>query len=870
MKYYTWKDVERKLFINKSLWKKEIVDIEVYASEVVIKLVDLEKRDEVRKYLSEVLEKNIETDKLELDLQDNYLDIIYEESEGDKKDIIIPLFSRVLYRNSAYNEDMLEKGLEGKPVIAFHSYKGGVGRTLSLLAFAKAWSAEKQDSKLLIVDSDIEAPGLTWLTDTADEEGFSYMDLLEIIQGENSVDKIVDMVEQKVAHTVMSIDTLEKSVEHIILPTYRYKEQLLDMYSSPESIAKAYGKKYIIAEVLSKLAERLGADAVLIDLRAGVSEFSAPLLFDPRVKKYIVTSTSYQSVEGTRLLLEQINKGLPVSKNGNLPEIFVTMGMDGMDSSEISSKLIAEYNVDSLSVMQEEEEKESLTDNLITELPFASELVHLESLEQIMKVLEGREFYKNIQKLVKTNYSDEKAAVVDESIDRESVIQKIHLLAANQISAEGNGDFNVLMTGAIKNLIKKFYDKVPSTVVMGAKGAGKTFLFRELLKQVYWEGFISSINGKILEEKKTIMVPLIAPINVNELTDIMKKAIQGFNKEINGGKMLEWCWEENAEQAKEYLKEEHDEKEWREFWKKLVISNFSEEFDLQQIDERLGKENKRVVFLVDGLEEIFKETLTKQNEKNAVLGLVQGFINELRTRYKNIGGIVFLRKDLARNAVTVNFSQFESLYNSVELNWSRTEALRLVLWLVNQAIPGFYQGNVEIEQVVPDVIDKNLTRLWGVKLGKNESNEAYSSRWILAALSDFNGQLQARDIIRFLKYATKDVGKKVYDDRYIMPNEIKKAVPECSREKIDEVKQEIGDLSPIFKRLAEATPEKRVLPFNVNTFELSTTEETLMKQEGYLRVDNEKYYLPEIIRHALGFKYERGARPKVLSLLFDK
>ena len=487
-----------------------------------------------------------------------------------------------------------------------------------------------------------------------------------------------------------------------------------------------------------------------------------------------------------------------------------------------------------------------------------------------MKVLEGREFYKNIYKLVKTNYCDEKQTIVIDNIDREGVIQKIHLLATNQISAEGNGDFNVLMTSAIKNLIKKFYDKIPSTVVMGAKGAGKTFLFRELLKQIYWEGFISNINGDLIGEKKTIMVPLIAPINVNELTDIMKKTIQIFNKEIYWGKMIEWCWEENAEQAIEYLKEFHDEKEWREFWKNLVINNFPDEFDLQQIDDRLGKEKKRVVFLVDGLEEIFKETLSKQNEKNAVLGLVQGFINELRTRYNNIGGIVFLRKDLARNAVTVNFSQFESLYNNVELNWSRTEALRLVLWLVNQAIPGFYQGNVEIEQVVPDIIDKNLTRLWGVKLGKNESNEAYSSRWILAALSDFNGQLQARDIIRFLKYATKDVGKKVYDDRYIMPNEIKKAVPECSREKIEEVKQEIGDLSPIFKRLAEATPEKRVLPFNANTFELSTTEETLMKQEGYLRVDNEKYYLPEIIRHALGFKYERGARPKVLSLLFDK
>lgn len=871
MKYYTWKDVERTLRKNKKSLIDGIIDVEVYASEIVVELTDIRNRNEAQACLSDILVRNLESDKLYLDLSDSYIDITYEESENsEKKDIVIPLFNKVLYRDSAYQPDMLEGTLPGKPVIAFHSYKGGVGRTLSLLAFAKAWSAEKQGKKLLIVDSDIEAPGLTWLTNTADEETFSYLDLLEVIQGESNVDKIVDAVEKYASHTVISVDTALMSVEHIILPTYRYQEQLLDIYSSPESIVKSYKKKYILAEVLSKLAERLGAAAVLVDLRAGISEFSAPLLFDPRVKKYIVTSTSYQSVKGTRLLLEQLNKGLPVSKNGNLPEIFITMGMDGIDVSEISSELIAQYNVDNLIALQDEEEKESLTDNLITELPFASELVHLESLEQIMKVLEGRDFYRNICRLVRTNYCDEKQTVVNEIIDRESVIQKIHMLASRQISAEANADFNVLMTGAIKNLIKKFHENVPATVVMGAKGAGKTFLFREFLRQVYWESFISSINGEKIKEKNTIMVPLIAPINAIELIDIMKNSVRHFNVEVSFGEMLEWCWDDNREKIKEYSKEFHDEKEWKEFWKNLVSNNFAGELELQQIEEKLEKENKRIVFLVDGLEEILKETLSNQNEKNAILGLVQEFINELRTRYKNIGCIVFLRKDLARNAIAVNFSQFESLYSLVELNWSRTEALRLVLWLVNQAIPGFYKGQIEIEQVTSEVIEKNLTKLWGVKLGKNESNEAYASRWILAALSDFNGQLQARDIIRFLKFATKDTGKKVYEDRYIMPNEIKKAVPECSKEKIGEVRQEIGDLSPIFKKLEEASVEKRVLPFNSNTFQLSASEESLMKQEGYLRIDNEKYYLPEIIRHALGFKYERGARPKVLSLLFEK
>ena len=103
-----------------------------------------------------------------------------------------------------------------------------------------------------------------------------------------------------------------------------------------------------------------------------------------------------------------------------------------------------------------------------------------------------------------------------------------------------------------------------------------------------------------------------------------------------------------------------------------------------------------------------------------------------------------------------------------------------------------------------------------------------------------------------------------------MPNEIRKAMPNCSEEKIGEVKQEIGALKPIFELLSNAPEEKKVLPFDSGTFDLTTKDEQIMKQEGYLRIDNGKYYLPEIIRHALKFKYARGARPKVLSLIFEK
>ena len=271
--------------------------------------------------------------------------------------------------------------------------------------------------------------------------------------------------------------------------------------------------------------------------------------------------------------------------------------------------------------------------------------------------------------------------------------------------------------------------------------------------------------------------------------------------------------------------------------------------------------------MIDGLEEIFEHTISSENEKNAIRALCRDLVDEVKIAYHNVGLMIFLRKDMARDSLTINYEQFYSLYRDVELQWSNTEALRLAAWLTSQAVPDFYRGNIPIETASGEVIEQILNRLWGVKLGKPTSNEANSSRWILAALSDFNGQLQARDIIRFLEKATDHVGKAVYDDRYLMPTEIRKAVSECSNDKIGEIRDEIKALGPIFDKLEHASEEKKVLPFAADTFNLTQAEEKIMKQEGYLKIDNDRYYLPEIIRHALKFKYEKGARPKVLSLL---
>ncbi len=873
MMIYTWKDIERELLLNKGKWQGVISYTEIYTDEVIIHLKEGQTESSAEKILLQIFGKKYNGKRIFLDLSGEYLEVSFRITEDEEDNgIATPLFRNVLYQKTAYYSELIEKELPGVPVVAFHSYKGGVGRTLSLLAFVKAWSELnnlENDQKLLIIDADIEAPGITWLTMKQEESAFSFLDLLEVTQEKDNVEEIINLIADKVSELIVKIETEKGRAEHIVLPTYRYVEQLLDMYASPESLAVSYNKKYILAEVLSKLGEKVNADLVLIDLRAGLSEFSAPLLFDPRVKKYLVTSTSYQSIKGTGILLQQLSKGLPLNENSKIPEVLLTMVQNGMDTAEIISELVADYHPSII------ENDDSIMDDIVTELPFASELVHLQTLSKIMANLSGRDFYKNISEIVKNSYMVPKETKVGIlKISRNNVIKKIHEFAANQITAEGNETFEVLMTESIQNLIRKYKNSIPNTVIMGAKGSGKTFLYREILRERYWEKFVERMNKNELVAKDLnhgeciLTVPLLASGNAGGFPEVIKNAIANYNQCGTKGQISNSVYVDSKDMLLMQVRKDHDILEWKEIWKKVILNAFDKTYQsLEKLEEELKYKHIKIVFLLDGLEEIFEHTISSENEKNAIRALCRDLVDEVKIAYHNIGLIIFLRKDMARDSLTINYEQFYSLYRAVELQWSNTEALRLAAWLTSQAVADFYQENIPIEIAPGEVIEQTLNKLWGVKLGKPTSNEAYSSRWILAALSDFNGQLQARDIIRFLEKATTHVGKAKYEDRYLMPAEIRKAVSDCSNDKIGEIRDEIKALGPIFDKLEHASEEKKVLPFSADTFNLTQTEEKIMKQEGYLKIDNDRYYLPEIIRHALKFKYEKGARPKVLSLL---
>ena len=124
--------------------------------------------------------------------------------------------------------------------------------------------------------------------------------------------------------------------------------------------------------------------------------------------------------------------------------------------------------------------------------------------------------------------------------------------------------------------------------------------------------------------------------------------------------------------------------------------------------------------------------------------------------------------------------------------------------------------------------------MWGKKLGSDNSREARSEEWFLAALSDYNLQIQARDIVFFLAQAARDSASEDNNttrwlDRLLTPQAMRKALPVSSREKINAIAQENAPVGHIFDRLQELPADTRKIPFTLTLAKLDLTEARLLE-----------------------------------------
>lgn len=269
------------------------------------------------------------------------------------------------------------------------------------------------------------------------------------------------------------------------------------------------------------------------------------------------------------------------------------------------------------------------------------------------------------------------------------------------------------MTAPLKHLSKQYQEAIPTTVIMGAKGSGKTFLYRKFVEAKNWNTFFNAMGEKTsyVNKQDAMFVPVLATRNAQNMIDDLNSCIDVVNSSIRGMKIKKGVYLENGER----IKTRGNIRNLKDYWERLLVSSLGMDgTKLTQIDKQLVDQGKRIIYLIDGLEEYLPEVAKSIGEKEAIQTLCQDIVAKIKSECSNIGIIVFLRRDLAQNAITVNYTQFTKVYERTELKWSSNEALRLAVWLVSQADESFYKEEVGVDQASDEIIGEYLIQLWGL------------------------------------------------------------------------------------------------------------------------------------------------------------
>ena len=860
VRYYSWVDIQDRLISELPQHPlPQGVKLELYSIGLYVYHTAEVSPESVLAILTNIFPNGVEDEGLELESLDlsakRYLPIIFEEIEADEAQSL-PRFQPSFSRPSVFASMTVPSPVQrenAEPVmIATHSFKGGVGRTLHAMVMALSLS-NKSEAPILLIDADFEAPGITW---TQVNPEVSFTDFLNLVHSEPEPERAIELVSREIRN--------QREGNIFILPAFRTDHQLRSLEIKPEHIFRFHENPFILTDFVADLANELGVSHVIIDLRAGISELSSSWLLDPRVANIVVSTLSSQSVDGTMTVLELLSQNeqkfelspadppaLIVSQVApeRLNEMADIWKAENGESSNTQGQNMARLR-DAMAQYLTSADFEPDVQSPLAISPLYSELQVLSNdWQQIKDAISRTGIQDNVEEILGsylTSFAQQQPIT-----DVKEARSKLQETASKLIYAETGQDINdFYKSPAIRALAAKNRTRLPNLVSIGAKGAGKTFLFQQLSKAGNWEAFGRKVLGPQSDILSARMVKVTHPANLPD-DQLSVDWIKSIKPTFSEGQNKQW-----------------DLNRWQQHW--LDVIAWSDGFQVGKPDSfgeylsHLEKHQEKVVFIFDGLEDLFPNYFAAEPPKKALRSLIQN-VNKFIgvTPNSPIGMIIFLRGDIIRHVLPQNSSQFIDQFKEYSLRWDRTEALRLIAWVLTfYDIISLGLKTDDIPSRSYDQLTQDLRPLWGRKLGSDRSREALSAKFVLNSLSNFNDEIQSRDLMVFLSEAiTIELGgsASTYDDRILSPPSVRRSIPEVSKKKIVEIKEENqnNEFAAVLERL-ESVADQLQVPFEQTESLITAADLQVLSQNGVLKLDRNKYYVAEIFRSGLNIKQGKG------------
>ena len=157
-----------------------------------------------------------------------------------------PRFDNLYFSKIFLSDDALAKVPKPKNhIIAFHSFKGGVGRTLHLAAMIKSLSKVIKEKgiakKVLVIDGDLEAPGITFWEQNrvggAARIGFTqFLNAIHYVDPETGY--TIEAVIEYFAQEIQRFEHVVESTKICVLPAFSNILDLFQIDVKPEHISQ--------------------------------------------------------------------------------------------------------------------------------------------------------------------------------------------------------------------------------------------------------------------------------------------------------------------------------------------------------------------------------------------------------------------------------------------------------------------------------------------------------------------------------------------------------------------------------------------------------------------------------------------------------
>lgn len=699
----------------------------------------------------------------------------YIKTHSANKDriwIIEKYLTNVYWNESVIKNKKLD--LQSK-MICFYSYKGGVGRTTTMVM--SAIEMAKRGKKIVMIDFDLEAPGVSSIFPN---EGISQYGLLDYLI-ESSVYENELQIDEYMYPVSDYCHVNQAGGEIYVIPAYGkvvdndadlYRKCLmrfnLDMPTYMESSTPIDG-------LLQKVDAFIKPDYIFIDTRSGLHQIGGITLSRYSDIAVLFFYGSQQNVEGMKMVL-------PILKSNGTPFVLINSKVPANDEvAAIERRIYLEGAYNALGMCDEQYHEGNILIDDESGEHYPKEVSYNDALEVVAGVEQFRKAYEDQKKSYREIVNVLEEAFSEELEERD--VPDIHSVRQDSIVNAFSEIMNGLETAAAEeefstaqSLCSNFYPLKGYTfifdtrkfLVLGQKGVGKTALFSALKNNNYAKALAKYLQVGTGQYEHTKWIvgtsqetdftdifrclkseEQVSAFLLYEAIDVLIKSDTDLNKLAEESRV---CWLFSKEIDIE------------------LCGKLTEEvaFDLAQLlkkmNQQLQEKNVVVTIIYDALDRI-----VQSKERSRLVSTLIDMWYRYEGTLQNIRSKIFLRQDIYDREVVVADKVKLKNY-SVVLGWEYDQLFAMV-WkrVINRSdeVKNFfkeiaprtlqeYDGLGSIPILGEDENRNLLAALIGATMGGTKKASTY--KWFRNRLADTQGIIVPRSMLDiFAKAAFKEL-----------------------------------------------------------------------------------------------------------------